>query len=292
MTVKILITGCEGQVGKSLVKRLADSTELLAIDRKSLDITDEQAVTRLVAEYNPDIIINAAAYTAVDKAESESGLAISVNRDGPKYLSKAAQKVNAAMLHISTDYVFSGDKTGEYSETDKTAPQSVYGKSKLAGENAVIEHCHRHIILRTAWVFSEYGNNFVKTMLRLGQDREALSIVGDQYGGPTYAGDIATALIKIAHAIEEKQEVNWGIYHFSGSPHVSWYDFAADIFNQAAARNMISSVPILSNIPTSDYPTPATRPVNSKLNCSKISREFTIEPSDWQQALNQIQDYK
>jgi dTDP-4-dehydrorhamnose reductase len=287
--MKILITGCNGQVGTSLVKKLTGVVELLAVDRKSLDITDEQAVTRLVAEYNPDIIINAAAYTAVDRAESESEFAFAVNRDGPKYLAKAAQKAGAALLHISTDYVFSGDKTGEYNETDKTSPQSVYGQSKLGGENAVIEHCHRHIILRTAWVFSEYGNNFVKTMLRLGQDREALSIVGDQFGGPTYAGDIASALIKIAHAIEEKQEINWGIYHFSGLPHVSWYDFAADILNKAAAQNMISSVPTVSNIPTSEYPPPATRPVNSKLNCSKISREFTIEPSDWQQALNQIQ---
>lgn len=290
--MKILITGCEGQVGKNLVKRLADSTELLAVDRASLDITGEQAVTRLVTDYRPDIIINAAAYTAVDRAESESSLAFSVNRDGPKYLAKAAQKSGSALLHISTDYVFSGNKTGEYSETDKTAPQSVYGSSKLAGENAVIENCDRYIILRTAWVFSEYGNNFVKTMLRLGQDREALSIVGDQYGGPTYAGDIANALIKIAHAIQEKQEVNWGIYHFSGLPHLSWFEFAADIFHQAAEHNMISSVPTLSNIPTSDYPTSAVRPVNSKLNCSKISREFNIEPSDWQQALNQIKEYK
>ncbi|MGF1762534.1 dTDP-4-dehydrorhamnose reductase [Aliivibrio kagoshimensis] len=290
--MKILVTGCNGQVGTSLVNKLTGVVELLAVDRESLDITDEHAVELLVTKFNPNIIINAAAYTAVDKAESESGLAFSINSDGPKYLAKAAHKTGAALLHISTDYVFSGDKIGEYSETDKTAPQSVYGQSKLAGENAVIENCDKHIILRTAWVFSEYGNNFVKTMLRLGRDREALSIVGDQYGGPTYAGDIATALIKIAQAIQEKQQVNWGIYHFSGLPHVSWFEFAADIFNQAAEHKVVNKAPTLSNIPTSDYPTPATRPVNSKLNCSKISREFTIEASDWQQALNQIQDYK
>ncbi|MBL4832106.1 MAG: dTDP-4-dehydrorhamnose reductase [Aliivibrio sp.] len=290
--MKILITGCNGQVGISLVNKLTGVVEFLAVDRESLDITDEQAVTRLVAEYNPDIIINAAAYTAVDRAESESELAFSVNRDGPKYLAKAAQKTGAVLLHISTDYVFSGGKAGEYSETDKTAPQSVYGRSKLEGESAVIGNCDRHIILRTAWVFSEYGNNFVKTMLRLGQDREALSIVGDQYGGPTYAGDIAEALIHISNVIHTKQEVNWGIYNFSGSPHVSWYDFAAEVFKKAAEHKVINRVPTLSNIPTSDYPTPASRPANSKLNCSKISREFNIVPSDWQQALNQIQDYK
>lgn len=290
--MKILITGCNGQVGSNLVKQLTGVIEFLSVDRESLDITDEQAVNLFVTEFNPNIIINAAAYTAVDKAEIESEFAFSVNRDGPKYLAKAAQKAGAALLHISTDYVFSGDKVGEYSETDKTDPQSVYGRSKLAGENAVIECCDRHIILRTAWVFSEYGNNFVKTMLRLGQDREALSIVGDQYGGPTYAGDIASALIHIARSIQTKQEINWGIYHFSGSPHISWYDFSVDIFNKAAEHNIINRVPTLSEIPTSDYPTPATRPANSKLNCSKISREFNIEASDWQQAINQIQDYK
>ena len=215
--MRVLITGCNGQVGYCLTEQLnrKENTVVLALTRDDLDITDATAVQKIVFKFNPNVIINAAAHTAVDSAEKEMELSYKINRDGPKYLAEAAQKINAAMLHISTDYVFSGDKDGQYSPEDPTAPQGVYGQSKLAGEQAVIEACDKHIILRTAWVFGEHGNNFVKTMLRLGKDRDALSIVGDQFGGPTYAGDIADALIEIATQIEQGKSIEYGLYHFS-----------------------------------------------------------------------------
>jgi dTDP-4-dehydrorhamnose reductase len=213
--MRVLITGSNGQVGHCLTDQLKKhaSAQVLALDSKGLDITDEVAVQSIVNKFKPTIIINAAAHTAVDSAENEAELAYSINRDGAKYLAEAAKNVDATILHISTDYVFSGDKIGLYEETDITDPQSVYGKSKLAGEQAVIEACDKHIILRTAWVFAELGNNFIKTMLRLGKDRAVLSIVGDQFGGPTYAGDIASALIDIATRIDNNESVEYGLYH-------------------------------------------------------------------------------
>lgn len=285
--MKVLITGCNGQVGSCLVKQLSTCPEIefLAVDRDQLDITSEQEVIKTVNDFMPNIIINAAAHTAVDKAENEVELSYAINRDGPKYLAQAAERVGAAILHISTDYVFAGDKDGLYSESDTVNPQGVYGESKLAGEEAVINACSRHIILRTAWVFGEDGNNFVKTMLRLAQQRDSLDIVADQFGGPTYAGDIAKALIKIAKAItnskNEFNSDNYGIYHFSGMPHVSWYEFAQVIFDKAIEQNVLIKSPDVKGIKTEQYPTPAKRPMNSKLNTKKIMTIFNISASDW-----------
>ena len=291
--MRVLITGCYGQVGHCLTQQLADkeSTTVLALDREQLDITNQDAVNASVDDFKPTIIINAAAHTAVDKAEDEVDLSYAINRDGPSYLAKAAQRVGAAMLHISTDYVFEGNKVGEYDERDATHPQGVYGESKLAGEIAVAEACDKHIILRTAWVFGENGNNFVKTMLRLGSTRDELSIVGDQFGGPTYAGDIANALIEIAKRITEGESVEYGVYHYSGLPHVSWFDFADAIFDTALKQKVISNKPSLTSITTEQYPTPAKRPSNSCLNTNKIIDAFSIEASDWQAALKNIQAY-
>jgi dTDP-4-dehydrorhamnose reductase len=291
--MRVLITGCHGQVGSCLTKQLANNENIavLALDREHLDITSQDAVNATVAEFEPSIIINAAAHTAVDKAEEEVDLSYAINRDGPKYLAQAAQSVGAAMLHISTDYVFEGNKTGEYVETDATNPQGVYGKSKLAGEIAVAEACDKHIILRTAWVFGEHGNNFVKTMLRLGQTRDALSIVGDQFGGPTYAGDIASVLIQIAKRIILESKVEYGVYHYSGLPHVSWFDFADAIFDVAVEQKVLAKKPSLTSITTEQYPTPASRPSNSRLSNGKITQAFSVEPSDWNSALNDIQAY-
>ncbi|OIN03913.1 dTDP-4-dehydrorhamnose reductase [Shewanella algae] len=292
--MRVIITGCYGQVGCSLTERLAKdaNTTVLALDRDTLDITNQDAVNAVVTEFKPTIIINAAAHTAVDRAEEEVELSYAINRDGPQYLAQAAQHVGAAILHISTDYVFEGNKVGEYVETDTTNPQGVYGASKLAGEIAVAEACNKHIILRTAWVFGENGNNFVKTMLRLSVNRDELNIVGDQFGGPTYAGDIANALIQIAKRIEQGDAIEFGVYHFSGLPHVSWYDFAETIFDIALEQGAINKKPSLSSITTEQYPTPAKRPNNSRLNTDKITRVFTIEASDWKLALNNIQAYK
>ena len=291
--MRVLITGCYGQVGSCLTKQLAsnENTTVLALDREHLDITNQDAVHTAVAEFQPTIIINAAAHTAVDKAEEEVDLSYAINRDGPKYLAQAAQSVGAAMLHISTDYVFEGNKVGEYVEMDATNPQGVYGESKLAGEIAVAEACDKHIILRTAWVFGESGNNFVKTMLRLGENRDALSIVGDQFGGPTYAGDIANALIQISKRINQGDAVEYGVYHYSGLPHVSWFDFADAIFDVAIEQGVLEKKPSLTSITTDQYPTPAKRPSNSRLSTEKITLGFSVQASDWKAALSNIQAY-
>lgn len=288
--MKILITGCNGQVGHCLVKQLENKAEILALDVDKLDITNKERVFRTVLEFQPDFIINAAAHTAVDKAEEQEELSYKINRDGPLFLAQAAKQVDACILHISTDYVFEGNKAGIYTEQDPTGPQGVYGASKLAGERAVQEHNPKHIILRTAWVFGEHGNNFIKTMLRLARDRDALSIVGDQFGGPTYAGDIASALIDIANQVQ-KGSTEWGIYHFSGEPHVSWFEFAQAIFQKAEDSKVLDKTPVLTAITAIEFPTAAKRPENSKLDCSKIKAVFGIEASDWKMALNRIEEY-
>tara|TARA_R110002050_G_scaffold299462_1_gene465139 strand:+ start:898 stop:1773 length:876 start_codon:yes stop_codon:yes gene_type:complete len=290
--MKILITGKNGQVGSCLVDQLNTMPDvtLLALDRDQLDITDVIQVNKVVADFNPNIIINAAAYTAVDEAEQESELAYTINRDGPHNLAVAANEINATIIHISTDYVFTGDSLESYVETDNTNPQGEYGRSKLAGEQAVERGCSRHIILRTAWVFGEHGNNFVKTMLRLAKTRDTLGVVADQFGGPTYAGDIANAILTISKQIARDSHA-YGIYHFSGFPHVSWHTFAEKIFEIALEQDVLVQPIKVNPITTQDYPTPAKRPANSRLNCHKIDSAFGIQQSDWQAALVRIQEY-
>ena len=214
--MKVLITGKNCQVGSCLVSQMSNiaSIDFLALGRDELDITNAAQVNKIVNEYKPSVIINAAAYTEVDKAESEIELANAINNLGPKNLAKAAAQVNATIIHISTDYVFAGNKEGLYTEADEVNPQGVYGQTKLLGEQSVAQECAAHIILRTAWVFSEFGNNFVKTMLRLAQTRDSIGIVGDQFGGPTYAGDIAKTLINIAQQLE-RGCIKFGVYNYS-----------------------------------------------------------------------------
>ena len=288
--MNVLITGSDGQLGKCLIQAFAihKTVKVIACNRHQLDITDTQAVAVKFNEYEPDIVINAAAYTAVDKAEEERELAFNINALGPKNLAKAAQKINAALIHISTDYVFDGEKSAPYSEDDITNPQSVYGASKLAGEQEVIQHCAKHIVLRTAWVFSEFGNNFVKTMLKLSH-LEQLNIVADQVGAPTNANDIANALVTIANTIvnktETKKNIEWGVYHYSGEHYCSWFDFAQSIFAKAKDEGLLHETPILNAIPTTQYLTPAVRPKNSKLDNSKIKHTFGVQASNWQASL-------
>lgn len=292
MTVKLLLTGFKGQVGHCLLQQAtALQWDVLAVDRDELDITDRQAVLSAIAAFQPDVVINAAAHTAVDKAETEVDASYAINRDGPAYLAEGAASVNAVMLHISTDYVFAGNKDGLYSESDPVDPQGVYGTSKLAGELAVAEHCAKHLILRTAWVFGEHGNNFIKTMLRLGSQRDVLGVVADQFGGPTYAGDIAAALLTMARSALQPAFSQWGAYHFAGEPHVSWHGFAAAIFSAAVEQGLLERAPQVNAIATSDYPTPAKRPANSRLDCSQIRRVFGIMPSNWQGALARLDAY-
>lgn len=288
---KFLITGAKGQVGYCLTHQLQGKHEILAVDRDELDITDQSAVKNVVEKFRPDVIINAAAHTAVDRAETEVELSESINVKGPQYLAEAAKSIDAAILHISTDYVFDGQREGKYKETDATDPQGVYGKTKLEGEQAVAKANDKFIVLRTAWVFGEHGNNFAKTMLRLAKTRDTLGVVTDQIGGPTYAGDIATVLIQIAEKIINGENVEYGIYHFTGEPYVSWYDFAKAIFTEAVLQNVLEKSPIVNAISTADYSTLAKRPANSCLDLTKIQQVFGIQPSDWQVALKNIKAY-
>ncbi|WP_351019422.1 dTDP-4-dehydrorhamnose reductase [Shewanella sp. AC91-MNA-CIBAN-0169] len=290
--MRILVTGKNGQIGRCLVEQLSTMPDvtLLALDRDQLDITDSINVNKIVAEFIPNIIINAAAYTAVDKAEKERELAYAVNRDGPYNLAVAANNINAIIIHISTDYVFAGGSLAAYVETDNTEPQSEYGRSKLAGEQAVERACSRHIILRTGWVFAEHGHNFVNTMLRLSKTTDTLDVVADQFGGPTYAADIANAIMIITKQLADGNQA-YGLYHYSGFPYVSWHAFAENIFELALAQGVLKQSIQVNPITTPDYPTPAKRPANSRLNCHKIKQEFGIVQSDWQAALVRIDEY-
>lgn len=288
---KFLITGANGQVGYCLTQQLQGEHEILAVGRNELDITDQSAVKKAIENFCPNVIINAAAHTAVDRAETEIELSKAINVKGPQYLAEAAKSVGAAILHISTDYVFDGQRAGKYKESDATDPQGVYGRTKLEGEQAVAAANDKFIVLRTAWVFGEHGNNFVKTMLRLAKTRDTLGVVADQVGGPTYAGDIAKALIQIAEKIIAGENVEYGVYHFTGEPYVSWCDFAKAIFAEAVLQNVLEKAPLVNAITTADYPTPAKRPANSCLDLTKIQQVFGIQPSDWQKALKNIKAY-
>lgn len=289
---KIVVTGSNGQLGRKVAELLSGSSQLIALSRTELDITDNTQINDVLGELQPDIIINAAAYTAVDKAEQESDKANSLNHLAPSYLAKFAEKSGAVLIHVSTDYVFDGSQSLPYTENDTTGPINVYGHSKLLGEQAVSSLCKKHIIIRTAWVFSEHGSNFVKTMLRLAQNKSELSIVADQHGGPTYAGDLAIAIRKVVEKISSESEISWGVYHYCGVPYVSWFDFAHSIFSHAVDANLIERAPALNAISSESYPTPAKRPKYSKLDCRKIEDEFGVVLSDWQAALSSISSYK
>ena len=289
---RILITGGSGQVGHCLKAQLEGCAELSVPDSSALNIVDRRSVRQAVETFRPDYIINAAAYTAVDKAESDAERAFAVNRDGARHLAEAAEAAGAAMLHISTDYVFDGARGAPYDEAAQTAPQNIYGASKLAGEQAVLAACRRAVVMRTSWVFGAHGQNFVKTMLRLGRERDSLGIVADQYGAPTAAADIAAALITIVrrHTPEQLAE-RAGIYHYCGSPYASWFEFAETIFAEAAAQGVLAKIPAVKPIATADYPTPAKRPADSRLDCGKIRTVFGIGPCDWHSALSDLRPY-
>ena len=289
---RILITGGSGQVGHCLKAQLEGCAELSVPDSSALNIADRRSVRQAVETFRPDYIINAAAYTAVDKAENDAERAFAVNRDGARHLAEAAEAAGAAMLHISTDYVFDGAGGAPYDEAAPTAPQNIYGASKLAGEQAVLAACRRAVVMRTSWVFGAHGQNFVKTMLRLGRERDSLGIVADQYGAPTAAADIAAALITIVrrHTPEQLAE-RAGIYHYCGSPYASWFEFAETIFAEAAAQGVLAKIPAVKPIATADYPTPAKRPADSRLDCGKIRVVFGIGPCDWHSALSDLRPY-
>jgi dTDP-4-dehydrorhamnose reductase len=283
--MRILVTGANGQVGWELSKRGAQQGfEMLTSDLEKLDITDCDAVKRTIREAAPSLVVNAAAYTAVDRAESEPDLANAVNRDGPGNLASACAEAGIPLIHISTDYVFDGGKTGPYVETDPVSPLGVYGRSKAAGEVEVRARLPEHIILRTAWLYGIHGQNFVKTILRLAGERETLRVVDDQYGCPTYAADLAEAIVTIAAFIRQGGEVFWGTYHYCGKGVTSWHAFAEAICDEARKHTSLKVREIVA-IPTEEYPTPTKRPANSALDCSLLTKTFGIGTKPWHESL-------
>jgi len=282
---KIIVTGCQGQVGQELMRQAqALHWEVIGANHQSLDITDAEAVHSTIKQLNPDAVVNAAAYTAVDKAETEKALAFAVNRDGPENLAKACSDMDIPLLHYSTDYVFDGRKTTAYVETDSTVPLGVYGESKLAGEQAIADNCEKHLIFRTSWVFSAYGNNFVKTMLRLGAEREVLGIVADQFGKPTSAAEIA----RISLHILQQPIQNWAIYHLAQPDPISWHGFAQALFQQAREAGRALKIKDIRAVTTADYPTPAKRPANSVLDCQCLEQTFKLNIRPWRESLAQV----
>lgn len=286
--VKVLITGAAGQVGCEMVKLAPAGFEVVGYNSSELDITNVQQVQQIVAEQAPALIINAAAYTAVDKAETDVERAFAVNETGVNNLAHAALALNIPVFHISTDYVFDGTATDPYKETDPVGPTGVYGASKLAGEQALANSGVKHIILRTSWVFGAEGNNFVKTMLRLGKERDTLGVVADQHGCPTSAASIAKLLWQVAQKYTEEGELPWGIYHFSNSPATTWHGFSCEIFKQAVEAGFLEKAPVVNPIKTSDYPTPAKRPAWSVMECSSLESLLGSGVPGWQQELSAV----
>ena len=284
--MRLLLTGGSGQVGTCF--QALDWPKAIAIDAPSSDIlnmADSAAMYSYLAQQSYDAIINCGAYTAVDKAESEPELAHAINGAAPAILAEYAARHNIPLLHVSTDYVFDGAKTTPYLEDDPVGPLGIYGNSKLAGEKAITASTAQAIIMRTAWVLSRHGHNFLKTMLRLGAERDALSVVADQYGNPTSAHDIALTLQTLLHAMLADDQTR-GIYHFVNNGDTSWHDLASHILGVAARKTGKS--PTLCAIPTSDYPTPAKRPANSRLATDKIQNDFGIKPRHWKVAIDDI----
>lgn len=286
--MKILVTGSTGQVGQSLMS-LGETQgfSMFGFSSSQLDISNIKNVDAVFSQIKPGLVVNAAAYTAVDKAESDTANAYAVNELGPKLLANACKKNGVPLLHISTDYVFDGVLDRPYLESDAPNPKSVYGRSKLLGESAVREILDEHVILRTSWVFSQYGNNFVKTMIRLGNERKELSVVCDQFGGPTSASAIADVLMRMAREFFAKKSLPWGTFHFSQFPHVSWYDFAKLIFEKGSQAGLTNNIH-LSPISSEDYPVAAFRPKNSRLDNILLNDTFSLKESSWIESLDDV----
>ena len=277
----ILLVGKNGQVGWELARCLQPLGEVMALGRTELDLADAAAIAACIALQRPDVIVNAAAYTAVDKAESESELAFRVNAAAPAALAKAAKACDALLVHYSTDYVFDGSRAGAYREDDATGPRSAYGRSKLAGEQAIAASGARHLIIRTSWVYGLHGANFMNTMLRLGrrssETGDELRVIGDQVGAPTWTRHLADATA----AVLVRQDGPSGLYHLAAGGETSWHSYAEAIFSEAQATGLMDRTPVVRRITSADYPLPAKRPTNSRLDCAKIRRDFNLTLPDW-----------
>lgn len=284
--MRMLVAGSQGQLAQAIVEVAANRPAItaLALGRPALDLTRTSGVLAALLDFAPDVIVNAAAYTAVDKAESEPEAAMALNADGPRRLAEAAKRMGAALIHISTDYVFDGTKPTPYVEGDPTSPLGAYGTSKLAGEVAVRETLPRHIILRTAWVHSPFGTNFVKTMLRLAREREEIRVVADQIGTPTYAPHLADAVLAIAGSIVEPlSSERWGSYHAAGRGEATWHELASEVMR--VSQDLGGPVARIVPITTAEYPTPARRPANSRLACGKLEGAFAVQLPDWREGV-------
>jgi len=286
MSRAILVTGGTGQVGTAIVRENGGRFDVVAPTRAELDLGDVGAIEAMIAGRDWAAVINCAAYTAVDRAESEGDVAFAVNAEAPGALARATAARGIPLLHVSTDYVFDGSKAEPYREDDPVHPLGVYGASKEAGEQAARAGNPRHIILRTAWVVSPWGANFVKTMLRLGAERSELRVVADQIGCPTGATDIARALLTMAERLIADPDAPVGTYHFVNAGEASWHGLAEAIFGHVAAGG--GAVPVVLPIPTSEYPTPAKRPMNSRLATDKIARDYGIAARDWRVMIEEV----
>lgn len=285
----ILIAGANGQVGHEISKQAGTTSHPLVCTKKDqMDITNRESVSTFFEQTNPALVINAAAYTAVDRAEQETDLAFKINQVGTANLAHACANQGIPLIHLSTDYVFDGLKSSPYTETDTTGPCSEYGKSKLEGENEIARICTNYHIFRLSWVFAARGNNFVHTMLRLAKEgKTEIRVVDDQIGGPTWAGDIATLLLKFGNRVLSDSPPSSGIYHYTGRPFVSWYEFAVTIFDYAETNELISTKPKVIPISTAEYPTPAARPANSRLETEHMDIN-ELSPPDWRAGLKHV----
>jgi dTDP-4-dehydrorhamnose reductase len=284
----VLVFGARGQIGRELVRRSAPpGFSIVGLSREQADISDPNTVDRAVRQYLPHVIVNAAAYTAVDKAETEPELAFAGNERGPRHLALAAREVAATLVHLSTDYVFDGKKLQPYTEDDPVAPINVYGRSKEAGERAVRETLPSHVIVRTSWVYAAHGHNFLKTMLYKARERDLVRVISDRHGAPTAAADIAKAIFDLLPRTGESR-ARFGTFHLTNSGQTTWHGFAELIFAALSQRKW--SVPRLEAISTADYPTAARRPPMSVLDCGKIAQIYGIALRPWQEAVNETLD--
>jgi dTDP-4-dehydrorhamnose reductase len=291
MPQRIFVVGEHGQVSQALAHAYRFRGDHVAlVGRSTISVTDQRRLLSAVIAFKPDLVVNAAAYTAVDKAEDETEAAFAINRDGAGFVAAAAEAAGVPVIHLSTDYVFDGKKQAPYLETDSTNPLGVYGKSKLAGEIAVASCASNHVILRTSWVCSAIGRNFVKTMLRLARERQEVAVVDDQWGAPTFAADLATAIMSIGDRFASTDESSHftGIYNASSAGETTWCRFAHEIMAWSAAKG--GPACRVRAIASSEYPTRARRPANSRLDCSKLSRVFGINLPGWQTSLETCLD--
>lgn len=281
LSMNILVFGHTGQVATELRALSSDDVRVTTLNRAVADLGDPAACAAAIKAHAPDAVINAAAYTAVDRAEEDEATAMVINADAPAVMAQACAQSGIPFVTISTDYVFSGEGDAPWQPDDETGPIGAYGRTKLAGELAVAAAGGAWAVLRTSWVVSAHGNNFIKTMLRLGSERDALTIVDDQIGGPTGAAEIAQACVSIAQALKNTPDQS-GIYHFAGTPDTSWADFARRIFEKSGTSCAVTG------IPSSDYPTPAIRPLNSRMDCTTTAKVFGIQRPDWRESLDRI----